>query len=141
VTILLVEDDADVREVLAGALEHRGYRVETARNGYEGLAALERGVDPFVILLDLCMDRMDGFDFRGEQRVLPHAAHIPVVVMSAHHDLLAEAEVLEADAYLAKPIHLDDLLAILQRLGERATTGGDVRAAGPRADSPTPVSS
>lgn len=118
--MLVVEDDLSAREAVAEALTDDGYTVATARDGYDALEQLDRGLRPFVILLDLMMDRMDGFDFRGEQRALPGIAKIPVIVMSAHHELLAHAAVLEADGYLAKPMQLHQLLGAVHDIEHRA---------------------
>jgi len=118
-TVLVVEDDLAAREALVESLGDAGYQVAAARDGYDALEQLDRGLRPFVILLDLMMDRMDGFDFRSEQRSIPAIADIPVVVMSANHALLQKAAVLEADAYLAKPMRLHDLLGTVHDIEHR----------------------
>ena len=83
--VLLVEDDIDVREAVADTLDEAGYRVSPARNGQEALDMLRSGaVQPRVILLDLMMPVMDGWQFREEQLRDPALASIPVVALSAH---------------------------------------------------------
>src|SRR6185437_1012184 len=80
--ILVVEDDSELREVLADVLEARGFRAVTATNGREGLRQI-RAYEPDVVVLDLCMPLMDGWQFRLEQERDPSIASIPVIAMSA----------------------------------------------------------
>jgi CheY-like chemotaxis protein len=111
--VLIVEDDPDTREMLARFLEIAGYQVVQAANGAEALDVLRRGAAASVILLDLMMPRMDGWQFRDEQRRDPSISHIPVVVVTAAgpRDRVPPIEV---DAWLAKPIDLDGLLETLE---------------------------
>ena len=82
--VLIVDDDNDVRSALAELLEEEGFSVEGAPNGREALALLRGGtVHPAVILLDLMMPGMDGWDFRHEQMRDPKLAAVPVVIVSA----------------------------------------------------------
>ena len=107
-TIFIVEDDVDTREMLGKFLELEGYRVETASNGRQALDRLSEGLKACVIVLDLMMPVMDGWQFRREQ--VQHAAlkSIPVIVVSAAgRDRL---EKIEANGYLSKPIDLEELL-------------------------------
>jgi CheY-like chemotaxis protein len=107
-TVFIVEDDVDTREMLGRFLELEGYRVETAANGKLALERLESGVGPCVILLDLMMPVMDGWQFRQAQVRDAALADIPVIVVSAAgRDRL---EKIQADAYLSKPVDLDELL-------------------------------
>jgi CheY-like chemotaxis protein len=107
-TVFIVEDDVDTREMLGRFLELEGYRVETAANGKLALERLETGVGPCVILLDLMMPVMDGWQFRQAQVRDATLADIPVIVVSAAgRDRL---EKIQADAYLSKPVDLDELL-------------------------------
>jgi CheY-like chemotaxis protein len=114
--ILIVEDDPDLREVLDITLQAEGYAVATASDGAEALARLQSRVDktrPRLILLDLRMPVMNGWQFRERQRQDPELAEIPVVVLSAALDLPVRASDLKADAYLPKPVALDRLLEIV----------------------------
>lgn len=114
--VMIVEDDADVRDALAEILEDNGYSVVSAANGLQALAALQQGPCPSLILLDLMMPEMDGFEFRAaQQRSKLHAA-IPVVVISAVRDAVPKASKLEAAAALRKPIRLEALLEVVARL-------------------------
>ena len=109
--VYVVEDDNDLRRTLGEALEAQGYAVVAAANGAEALAALRSDdVHPCLILLDLMMPVMNGYEFRKEQRADPALAGIPVVVISAH----ARAGV-DADAFLPKPVALRRLLAVIAR--------------------------
>ena len=107
-TFLIVEDDVDTSEMLGRFLELEGYHVETAANGKVALERLGSGVGPCVILLDLMMPVMDGWQFRQAQIRDAALADIPVIVVSAAgRDRL---EKIQADAYLSKPVDLDELL-------------------------------
>src|SRR6476646_6367807 len=78
--ILIVDDDKDVRSALAELLEGEGYAVAGAHNGHEALQLMRAGLHPAVILLDLMMPVMDGWDFRSEQQRDPAFAGVPVVI-------------------------------------------------------------
>ena len=81
-TVLVVEDDERMRELLRRSLEEAGWGVTEARNGREGLARLGE-LSPALILLDLMMPEMDGFDFMDALRQRPEHPHIPVIVITA----------------------------------------------------------
>jgi CheY-like chemotaxis protein len=112
--ILVVDDDAALRNTLIEALEGEGYRTTSASNGLEALERL-RGekTPPAVILLDMMMPVMDGWAFRDEQQRDPQLAEIPVVVFSAQGNVKEMASEVSASAYLKKPVTLKELLAIL----------------------------
>ena len=112
--ILVVDDDAALRNTLVEALEGEGYRTTSASNGLEALERL-RGekTPPAVILLDMMMPVMDGWAFRDEQQRDPQLAEIPVVVFSAQGNVKEMASEVSASAYLKKPVTLKELLAIL----------------------------
>jgi len=107
-TVLIVEDDLDTREMLGRFLELEGYTVETAENGKRALERLGSGVGACVILLDLMMPVMDGWQFRQEQIRDATLADIPVIVVSAAGR--ERLERIHANAYLSKPVDLDELL-------------------------------
>jgi CheY-like chemotaxis protein len=81
-TVLVVEDDAPTRELLRRLLEKEGWRVDQATNGREALAAVERSL-PSLILLDLMMPEMDGFEFLEEMRRRGGGRRVPVIVVTA----------------------------------------------------------
>jgi DNA-binding response OmpR family regulator len=109
--ILIIEDDPDIRESLELVLTLEGYRTITASNGREGLAHLDRADPPSLILLDLMMPVMNGWDFLSAQRAT-RSATIPVVVVSAAGEA---ARPVDADAYVAKPVDLDRLLDVVHQ--------------------------
>lgn len=106
-TVFIVEDDLDTREMLARFLELEGFHVESAENGKLALERLA-GTETCVILLDLMMPVMDGWQFRQAQVQNADLAKIPVIVVSAAgRDRI---ERIDADAYLSKPVDLEELL-------------------------------
>lgn len=113
-SILIVEDDADIRESLGEALELDGYLVTRAENGREALRMLRAGLTPAVILLDLVMPVMSGWQFRQVQLADPALAGIPVVVVSASAPGDARP-----DRHLRKPFGIDDLLSAIATLSAR----------------------
>jgi len=121
--ILVVDDDADLAEVLDRVLEKSGYVVTWAKNGEEALSYLRRREPLDVVLLDLMMPVMNGWEFRAEQLKDPRLSEIPVVVFSGHGKLDQNALAIGAVANLRKPIGLDELLAVLRRILDRPRTG------------------
>ena len=112
-TVFIVEDDVDTREMLAKFLELEGFQVEVAINGKQALDRLGAGTDASVILLDLMMPVMDGWEFRRRQAQDARLSRIPTIVVSAAgRDRMAQ---ISADAYLSKPVDMDELL---QRVSE-----------------------
>ena len=111
--VLIVEDDADLREMMAQLLALEGYVATTVANGLEALEYLERGDKPDVILLDLMMPVMDGWEFRRQQQAVPTLANVPVIILSAI-DQRRAAEV-DAAAFLKKPLDFDRLLELVRR--------------------------
>jgi CheY-like chemotaxis protein len=111
--VLVVEDSAEVRRSLEWLLRGHGYAVVTAVHGADALRKLHAGLRPCLILLDLQMPEMDGFEFRQRQLQDPQLASIPVVVCSAIGDPDAAARQLKAEAYVQKPVELDALLAVV----------------------------
>jgi two-component system, chemotaxis family, chemotaxis protein CheY len=120
--VLVVEDDPELLLSLSEVLESEGYCVTCARHGLEALGRLRGGARPSVILLDLMMPIMNGWQFRYEQRQDSDLAKIPVVVISAKSDSQQHALWLEADGYISKPIDLNVLLDTLSHYcdGERS---------------------
>jgi two-component system, chemotaxis family, chemotaxis protein CheY len=100
--IMIIDDDACLRDALAHVLERRGYLVRPCCDALEGLDQLAAHAAPDLILLDLLMPRMNGWEFRVKQRQVPQWAGIPLIVLSA--DTSVKAAAIHADAYLAKPI-------------------------------------
>ena len=109
--VLVVEDDEVTRESVAAVLHAKGHMVACASDGREGLRQLHEH-RPDVILLDLNMPVMDGWQFRKEQARDPTVAHIPIVVVSARPG----PHGIEAAAILSKPCEVDELLRTLERV-------------------------
>ena len=115
--ILIVDDDDDIRELLAEFLEDEGYQVTTARNGLDALGKLRAGsAHPCLILLDLMMPVMNGFQFLEAFRSDPALSPIPVAVVSAHGGLGAAVRAAIAAPIFTKPLALPALLEMVGRL-------------------------
>jgi CheY-like chemotaxis protein len=117
--VLIVEDDPDQRDAVTLALEGEGYSVLHAATGLEALELLQGGTRPCMILLDLRKPEMDGVQFRGEQMKSDELARIPVVVLSAFGQA-TRARYLQVAEYLRKPVELDRLLAVVERVSQQA---------------------
>lgn len=111
-TVLIVEDDDDLREMLARFLDVQGARPVTARNGQEALDILGNQPRPDVILLDLIMPVMDGWSFLRRQQSQATIADIPVVIVSAVAD--RAGDLARAAAIVPKPADPDALLATIR---------------------------
>ena len=114
-TVLVVEDDFDLRDALVPILEYEGHRVVSAANGKEALERLQTMPPPSLILLDLMMPVMSGEEFRAEQLRDPALASIPVVVVSAHSSAEERAARLGAVGCVKKPFEIEDLLEQVRR--------------------------
>ena len=113
--VLLIDDDADIRAIVAQVLELEGYRVHTACDGAQALKNMRLGPPPRLILLDLMMPGMNGWQFRRAQLADPTLATIPVVVLSGGGGLSAEPDDIGAAGFLRKPIDLTTLLEVVDR--------------------------
>jgi diguanylate cyclase (GGDEF)-like protein len=114
--ILLVEDNADAREALARLLENHGYGVRTAANGVQALEEAGQR-SPDLVITDIAMPELSGLDLLQQLRKLPALAEVPVIVVSAHHQIQERIAGFDlgADDFLPKPVHLDELLARVRR--------------------------
>jgi len=113
-TILVVEDDRDTREMIERFLQLEGFTVRTAENGRAALDVLGRE-RACVILLDLMMPVMNGWEFRHVQANDPLLSRIPVVVVTAA-GRREQIPAIDAHAWLPKPVDLDRLLETIQPL-------------------------
>jgi CheY-like chemotaxis protein len=115
-TVLVVDDDREIRETLVEVLEDEGVNAHPAANGREALDALrDGGVKPCLILLDLMMPVMDGRAFRELQLDTPELRDIPVVILSAYRDVEQMARGLKVETVLTKPVRLQDVRASVER--------------------------
>jgi CheY-like chemotaxis protein len=110
--ILIVEDDLSIRETLAEVLEDESYAVLQAVNGQEALNLLNSGARPHLLLLDLMMPVMTGWQFLEVYVRTPDFAQIPVLVFSAASP---RADLKGAQEVLHKPLNLEQLLAAVER--------------------------
>ncbi len=111
VTILIVEDDEDIREAMVDMLHLEGYLVETAFNGREALYKLPNIPRPCLILLDMMMPVMNGMEFLKLMRQNPAIADIPVLVISANKN---QKDIPGVAGFLRKPVDIDDVIAQIQ---------------------------
>ena len=112
--ILLVEDDPDIRVSLQGILTDEGFDVVGCTNGREALERLGGMSPPDLIILDLMMPVMDGWQFRIQQKNDPALAQIPVIAISA--DASSKAAAIDAAAYLNKPFDHAKLMSAVDRV-------------------------
>ena len=118
-TILVVEDNDDIREMMAVTLELEGHEVHMAANGRQALVRLENGLRPTLILLDLMMPVMNGWEFRSALQRDERFRDIPVIVISAiGGDVVSHS----AGAYLSKPIDMETLLDVVSDYSGGRTT-------------------
>lgn len=114
--LLIVEDSADYRALLTKLFKKNGYVVDCASNGQEALAHLAGDTPlPNLILLDLMMPVMDGFEFREKQNQESRLAKIPTILMTAHGDLQSARDRLGLLDYVRKPVEMADLLSLVSR--------------------------
>jgi CheY-like chemotaxis protein len=119
-SVLVVDDERDIREAVAEALKDEGYQVLDARDGAEALRQL-RAHHPAVVLLDLMMPGMNGWEFCAARKREPELCGIPVIVISA----LGRVSGIDAQAFLQKPFELEALVsAVRQYAGDRGGGGG-----------------
>ncbi|MDA3925976.1 MAG: response regulator [Kiritimatiellae bacterium] len=119
VRILVVDDDSDVRLLLGGRLRRNGYEVVAAEDG-ESAVQIVRQENPALILLDLGLPKMDGFDVCRMLKADPATRRIPIIVLSAKSQQTDRdrASALGADGYMAKPFDPGVLLEEIRNLTE-----------------------
>ena len=110
--ILLIEDDVDIRTILKDALEWEGYCVYTASNGQEGIDILPEIPAPGLILLDLMMPVMNGWEFADALETYRVYSDIPIVAISAFSD---PEKRIRANGCIKKPVDLDVLFALVRK--------------------------
>lgn len=114
--VLVVEDDADVRETLSELLSAAGYDVRAVGDGFAALAEVASR-RPHVVLLDLSLPGMNGWSFLAELRRRLHESTPPVVLVSSRPDLPEQARRLGLEHYLSKPFHLNDFYRVIDACG------------------------
>lgn len=120
-SILLIEDDDTIREVIQEALQIEGYHVRTAINGREALALIQNGLEPSLILLDLMLPVMSGWEFLDilRRHSNPAISKLPVIIMSAAGNAALTA-VEKAQGYVQKPLDLEILFKEVEKFFERS---------------------
>jgi two-component system chemotaxis response regulator CheY len=123
--ILVIDDDIDVRNVMTLLLRAEGYHVATAANGRDALDYLNQSEVPDLILLDVMMPVMDGWQFMQRQQQDPALARIPIIILSAASDVARGAV-----AHFQKPVPFDQLLETVRKFcwewnGPPLALGGD----------------
>jgi CheY-like chemotaxis protein len=114
-TLMLVEDNTDIREVFAAFLEQSGFQVIQAADGDAALRLLRSGIVPDLILLDLIMPIVNGWQFLRHQREDQDHAAIPVLVISGAPQADRDNLLRGVSGYLKKPLHLRDLLSAVEK--------------------------
>jgi CheY-like chemotaxis protein len=114
--VLVVDDNADIRETLSLLLEDGGDTVVTAPDGREALRLLHGSPVPDVVILDLMMPVMSGWELREEMLRDPAVASIPTIVMTGDRSWSQKAERLHAAASLAKPFEAEEMFSVLDRV-------------------------
>lgn len=114
-TILIVDDDFDMRDSLVDILEDEGFDVAVAGDGLEALAYLRAHPAPDLILLDWMMPRCDGAQFRAQQQADPTLAAIPVILLTADTRMAEKMAALQVKEFLSKPVKLHRLLDVMKR--------------------------
>jgi CheY-like chemotaxis protein len=114
--VLVVEDDDDIRADLTAILRVKGFAVDEAANGKEALARLHDGARPCLIVLDLMMPVMNGWELRAAMLADGELARVPVVVVSGKGRIPPDEEqTLAPAAVLVKPFELSELLELVAR--------------------------
>ncbi|XXF81623.1 response regulator [Myxococcaceae bacterium GXIMD 01537] len=109
-----MDDDPDILEALSEILEAEGFEIRRARNGKEALDRLDPQ-PPQLILLDLMMPVMDGWEFAQRMKQRPAVSEVPIIVLSADRNVGNKAAEIGAVGHLAKPFELNDLLDMVRR--------------------------
>jgi len=113
--VLLVEDDADLRESLIELLDSEGFDAVGAANGFEAVELLRQEPRPDLILLDLMMPVMNGWAFLKYRNEHPILSNVPVVVTTAWNEVPGEAEVIGVQGYLRKPLVPQEVVEIVHK--------------------------
>src|SRR5215203_5697237 len=113
--LMIIDDDDDLRKALTLIMSTYGYDVSAFGDARGALGALENGAAPFLILLDLMMAGMSGWEFRAAQLGNPKLTGIPVVVLTAANTLTDGEHTLSDVEIIPKPFALDSLLAVVDR--------------------------
>jgi DNA-binding response OmpR family regulator len=126
-SVLVVDDEPMIRQIVADCLVEAGYRARTATNGSDALRVMQHST-PDLIVLDLMMPVLDATGFLKQVRLTPRYARVPVLVMTATYGAYEQAARLGVQACLTKPFEFDDLVAEVDRLLGRRRARASSRA-------------
>ena len=132
-TVLVVDDDAEIRQALAELLEDEDYGVRLAANGKEALELVSKGLRPDVILLDVMMPVMDGWHFLSARLKYPELVEVPIIIISAGQEAEREAHKVGVFEVAKKPLHVDDLIKRIEECRRRAKSAARQEGAPPPA--------
>jgi CheY-like chemotaxis protein len=121
--ILVVDDEPAILDMIAELLGYEGYEVVTTSQGSAALARAKAN-PPALILLDLMMPGMSGWQVIDALKASPQTRTIPVVVLSARRDLPATAKELGIESFLAKPFDIDELIGIVRQYADSSAGPG-----------------
>jgi CheY-like chemotaxis protein len=113
--VCVIDDDKDIRDAIRFILEMEGFHVREASDGAEGLARIREDHGVCLVLLDLMMPKMSGWEFRKRQLQDPELASIPVCVLSGGIGVAEHATQLHANHYIVKPVDLGELVGTVRR--------------------------
>jgi CheY-like chemotaxis protein len=131
-TVLVIDDDAEIRQALAELLEDEEYGVLLAANGKDALDLIGRGMRPDVILLDVMMPVMDGWHFLSARLKDPDLVEVPIIIISAGQEAEREARKVGVFEVAKKPLHVDDLIHRIEECRRRTRRArAEERAAPP----------
>jgi DNA-binding response OmpR family regulator len=142
--VLVIDDEPFIVDMLTTFLEINGYEVRGAHNGQDGLVLVQLE-KPDVLLLDLMLPDIAGFEVCERVRAMPEFAHIPVMIISARTEPESKARAMQAGAniYLTKPLKMAELVTELQKLLTAAASAPQAAVPAPQAAPPadpiTPV--
>lgn len=115
-TVLIVDDDFDLRETLSDVLQDEGYSVAMAEDGLAAMAYLQSHSAPCMILLDWMMPRCNGAQFAERQRAVPELSTIPIVLLTADERREEKLAMTGAQHYLAKPVSRAVLCSVVRSI-------------------------
>jgi CheY-like chemotaxis protein len=113
-SVMVVEDDPELRTIYEEVLSEHGYEVLAARDGVEALEHLDGGSVPCAVLLDLRMPRMTGWELADRLRADSRWSDVPLIVCAAYYRIAEEAVRLGARAWMQKPIDLNRLVGVIE---------------------------
>ena len=113
---MIVEDETDLIDILQIWIEEIGFKTQTSENGFDALNKINRQ-KPDLVLLDISLPQLNGFEVLKKLRSNPETAHIPVIILTANCDLETKknALALKADGFMTKPVEASDLSKMIQK--------------------------